>query len=461
MSSNHIVATYVPIEQLKPFHNSVRTHSARTLKKLRSNVERLGLQQPLLVDERCVIIDGHARLEAARSLGFSELPVIVVQGLTPDEIRALRLAVNRLPQDARLDADKLRDEIEALIAIDFDIDLTGYDAVEIDNVLEIDSQSEAVVDGENMQPDREVPPASSPDDIWICDRHRVMCADCRDIDANRRLMSGQVAKMMFADPPYNVKIDGHVTSGGRHREFAVASGELSEAEFISFLTAYLTAATSVLEDGAVAFSCIDWRHICEHLIAARRAELSLLNVAVWVKTNLGLGSFYRSQHELVLVLKNGKAPHRNNIEHGKNGRTRSNVWNHRGMNSFSADRDELLAAHPTVKPVPLVADAIRDVSRRGDIVLDPFLGSGTTLIAAEETGRKCFGMEIDPAYVDLAVTRWQGLTGKDARCEATGQVFDERQEKSMSAPSAAPQSSAGYSRDVAASEVVCEEGRNE
>jgi DNA modification methylase len=239
-------------------------------------------------------------------------------------------------------------------------------------------------------------------------------------------MAGAPAQMVFTDPPYNIAIGGFVVGKGRHREFNMCAGEMRPAEFADFLTQSLLAAYSVMTDGAIAFVCMDWRHMAELLIAVNRADLALMNLCVWTKTNAGMGTFYRSQHELVFALKKGDAPHINNFELGQKGRSRSNVWSYRGMNAFGAGRDELLAAHPTVKPVALVADAIKDCSRRGGIIFDPFLGSGTTVIAAHRTGRRAYGVELDAAYVDVIIRRWQAETGRPAVHADTGETFDSR-----------------------------------
>ena len=243
-----------------------------------------------------------------------------------------------------------------------------------------------------------------------------------------------MARMVFTDPPYNIPIKGFVSGLGAvtHREFTQGSGELSEAQFVQFLTEATANMCQHLVDGGLAFICIDWRHIRELLDAAVANKLESINLCVWAKTNGGMGGLYRSQHELVLVLKHGTAPHVNNIELGRFGRNRSNVWHYRGMNAFGSERNDLLRAHPTVKPVALVADAIRDVTKRGDRVIDAFLGSGTTLIATEATGRICHGVEIDPLYLDLAIRRWQKATGRDAVHADTGKTFGELSERALS-----------------------------
>jgi len=268
-----------------------------------------------------------------------------------------------------------------------------------------------------------------PGDLWILGDHRLFCGDARRRESFEILLSGKTARLAFVDPPYNVKIRGHVSGKGRvkHGEFAQASGEKTSAQFTKFLEQSLGLLAEHSIDGAIHFICWDWRHLDEMLAAGRRTYRELKNLAIWCKTNAGMGSFYRSQHELIFVWKNGRGKHVNNIELGRYGRNRSNVWTYTGVNTFGRERLDELAMHPTVKPVALVADAIRDCSRRGDIVLDSFGGSGTTLIACEQTHRKGRLIELDPVYCDQIVHRWQKLTGKMALHGRTGQPFDNAQ----------------------------------
>ena len=255
----------------------------------------------------------------------------------------------------------------------------------------------------------------------------MICGDATDLDVSQRLLAGESAQMIFTDPPYNVKIDGHVSGLGsvKHREFAFASGEMSEAEFTAFLEKVFSNLVLRAVDGAIHFVCMDWCHLGEVLAAGKRTFSDLKNICVWNKTNGGMGSLYRSQHEMVFVFKSGTAPHINNVELGKHGRYRTNVWTYAGANTFSATRETDLAMHPTVKPVALVADAILDCSRRSGIVLDAFAGSGTTLVAAERTGRRGYGIELDPLYCDTILTRLCTIAKVDARLAATGQTFAE------------------------------------
>jgi DNA modification methylase len=264
-------------------------------------------------------------------------------------------------------------------------------------------------------------------DLWRLGKHRLICGDARNVTVLTRLMGEEQARMVFIDPPYNVPIAGHVQGRGRirHREFAFASGEMDRDEFTRFLEEALRLCAQHSVNGSIHYVCMDWRHVDELSAAGAKVYDALKNICVWVKSNAGQGSFYRSQHEFVFVFKKGEEAHVNTFGLGQHGRSRSNVWSYPGVNSFRAGRMDELAMHPTVKPVALVADAIRDCSNRGDIVLDTFMGSGTTLLAAEKVGRRGYGVEVDPIYADVTIRRWQAFTGRDAILEATGETYTE------------------------------------
>jgi DNA modification methylase len=428
MGANSPVSRMLPINSLNAYEGSARTHNRTQRRKLESLVRRFGQVVPVIVDQNNTIIDGHAVWEVMRELGYDDISAVIVSGRSDPEIRALRLALNRLPQDAGWDNEMLRKEFQHLLDLSFDMDLTSFSAVEIDHVLEIDAG--AGEDGSDI-PRPDAVAVSRPADIWVCGPHRIACGDALDVDVVSSVLNGNRPSMAFIDPPYNVPIDGFVSGNGdtRHREFLQGSGEMSEAQFIGFLGQALETLKAVLASGSICFVCIDWRHYYELQCAIRQAALELLNLCVWAKTTPGLGSFYRSQHELVAVLKVGNAEIRNNMALTGKRRNRSNLWTHRGMNSFGDDRDELVRLHPTVKPVALIADAIRDVSMRGEVVLDTFLGSGSTLMAAEETGRVCCGVELDPLYVDVAVRRWEQATRRDATLLESGETFAELSER--------------------------------
>jgi len=401
---------YLPVTGVKPDPRNARTHPRKQIEQISASIGAFGFTNPLLIDESAVLIAGHGRLAAARKLGLELVPVIELKGLSEAEKRALKLADNKIAQNAGWDVELLKIELESLAKLDvgFNLAITGFSSGEIDVTL-----GQAKVD-----PDDEVIPAvpaearTSPGDIWQLGPHRVGCGDSRDPAFLRALLGpGVQADAAFLDPPYNVKINGHANARGRHREFAMASGEMSEAEFQSFLRQSLGAAAAVSRDGAVHFVCMDWRHMGSVLAVEEAVYGQLLNLCVWNKSNAGMGSLYRSRHELVFVYRVGSAAHFNAVELGRHGRNRTNVWDYASVNSMRGSRRQDLDLHPTVKPVGLVSDAICDVTRHGELVLDTFLGSGTTLIAAERTGRRFVGCDLEPGYVDVALERWSSLTG--------------------------------------------------
>jgi len=421
-----------PISALRPYGGNARTHSKRQVGQLVESIKRFGFTNPVLIADDDMILAGHGRVLAAERLGMTTVPTVRLSHLTPAERRAYVIADNKLAMNAGWDQDLLAIELQALIDLDFDLELTGFSLAEVDLVL--DSAKEREVHGSTNAEDS-VPPVPSSavsrrGDLWACGRHRLLCGDARTDTDYSALLGSERVDLIFTDPPYNVPIDGHVSGLGRirHREFAMGAGEMSEAAFTTFLTETLGPAAHRCRDGAIAFICMDWRHMGELLVTGRQVFTELKNVCVWNKTNGGMGTFYRSKHELIFVFKIGDAPHINTFGLGDTGRYRTNVWDYAGVNTFRSDREAELAMHPTVKPVALVADAIRDCSKRGDIVFDGFAGSGTTLIAAEKTGRQARLIEYDPRYCDTIVRRWQAYTGKQATLVATGEAFEDVEE---------------------------------
>lgn len=427
MSAPQVVERH--ISSLKAYAGNARTHSKKQIRQIAASIERFGFNNPVLISDEGEIIAGHGRVSAAKLLGWKAVPTIALSHLSEAERRAYVIADNKLALNAGWDRDILAIELQALVDFDFDVELTGFSLAEIDIVL--DSASEADPDGVADEADGVVaaagPAISRLGDLWQLGRHKLLCGDARsDVDF-AALMGTDRADLVFTDPPYNVKIDGNVCGLGsvRHREFAFASGEMSENQFTSFLAETLGNAAAVMRDGAIAFVCMDWRHMGELLSAGRSAFTELKNLVVWNKTNGGMGAFYRSKHELIFVFKQGTAEHTNSFGLGETGRYRTNVWDYAGTSSIGSNRAEELAMHPTVKPVALIADAIRDCSRRGEIVLDCFGGSGSTLIAAEKTGRAGRLIEYDPLYCDTIVRRWEKLTGKRATLAVTGDTFED------------------------------------
>jgi DNA modification methylase len=424
---DELVVTYRKINTLTPFGNNARVHSRSQIRKLRDSIQAFGFVNPVLINTAGTIVAGHGRVQAAKLLGMAEVPTICLESLTPDEIRAYVIADNRLSEDAAWDEQILKIELQHLISLpDIDVSITGFEVAAIDLII---GSAPAEEDPDDQLPEEAAEVITETGDLWCLGRHRLYCGDARSASSFTALMEDRRAAVVFVDPPYNVAIDGHVSGNGRirHAEFAMASGEMSEAEFTEFLATSLSHLADWSTDGSVHFIAMDWRHMSELLAAGRRVYDSLLNLCVWNKNNGGMGSFYRSQHEMIFVFKSGKGAHRNNVQLGKFGRNRTNVWNYPGANTLSRTGEEgnVLAMHPTVKPVALVADALLDCSTRGDIVLDSFLGAGSTLLAAERIGRVCHGMEIEGRYVDLAIRRWQKLTGERACKADTGVLFDE------------------------------------
>ena len=421
-----------------------RTHSEKQIRQIAKSIETFGFTNPVLIDAGGTIIAGHGRVRAAKQLGMETVPTLQLEHLSEAQVRALVIADNRLAELAGWDKDLLAIELQGLteMDLDFDLEVIGFETAEID--LWIGGGAEGVESDPadaSTGFDPNAPVVSRPGDLWKIGPHRLLCGDALDGDAYSRLLEGNQAALVFVDPPYNVRIDGHVSGLGRarHAEFAMASGEMSETEFTAFLEKALGHHATYSRDGALHFVCMDWRHSRELLAASSSVYSECKNLCVWVKTNAGMGSLYRSQHELVYVFKVGTAPHVNNVELGRHGRYRSNVWRYAGVNTFGTDRDEALAMHPTVKPVRLVADAILDCSRRGDAVLDGFAGSGTTLLAAERTGRIGYGLELEPRYVDAAIRRMAEHASLEAVLAATGQSFDEVMHERMNeGPSDSP-----------------------
>jgi len=415
-----------PVNSLTPYANNPRTHSKKQIRQIADSIVEFGWTNPVLVDGEGGVIAGHGRIEAAKLLGIVEVPVMSLEHLSEAQKRAYIIADNKFAENAGWDEGLLAIELQGLIDLSFDVSLTGFEMGEVDNLLIGDITDEADTRDELPEIEDGADVVTELGDLWLLGNHRVLCADATKRESFALLMEDERAQMVFTDPPYNVKIDGHVSGLGehRHREFAMASGEMSEGQFTGFLSDVLCNTAEFSTDGSIHYVCMDWAHLYELLTAGRKSYDELKNICVWAKTNGGTGSLYRSQHEMVAVFKKGRAPHINNVELGRHGRYRTNVWSYAGMNSFGAERDDALAMHPTVKPVALVEDAILDCSDRKGIVVDAFLGSGTTLIAAESAGRRCFGLELDPQYVDLIVRRWQATTGEKAVHARSGLEFD-------------------------------------
>lgn len=421
---------WILISALTPAARNARTHSKKQIRQIADSIQQFGFINPVIVDDHDRIFAGHGRVEAAKLLGMTEVPVIRVSHLTDAAIRAYMLADNRLSEKAGWDRELLAIELNELALllpqVNLDLSSTGFEPSEIDSIL-VDFGTDRPNPADDIPALDDKAAVARMGDIFVLGRHRILVGDAREADSYARLMRAERAVTAILDVPYNVKIFGHVGGRGRikHPEFVCASGEMSSEQFTEFLEQGLRLCAQFSVDGAIHYVFMDWRHMWELIAAGRAVYTELKTLCVWTKNNAGQGSFYRSQHELVFVFKHGTAPHVNTFELGQHGRTRSNVWPYAGVNSFRAGRLDELKMHPTVKPVALVVDAMRDCSRRGDIVLDAFVGSGTTIIAAEQIGRRAFCMEIDPHYVDVCIRRWQAYTKRDAVLDGTRQTFDE------------------------------------
>lgn len=414
------------LSEVMPSPRNARTHSKKQIHLIAESIKAFTFVSPILIDEAGEIVAGHGRYEAAKLLGFETVPVICLNHLAPQQIRALRIADNRLAEHAGWDNALLKLELGALVELDFSVELTGFETAQIDVILH-DEAPKPEADPADALPELMTRAITLPGDLWLLGEHRILCGDALDRGCYGRLMGGALAQMTFTDPPYNVRVAGHVSGNGKikHREFAMASGEMSKAEFTAFLTRVFAEIGTVSSDGALIYSCIDGAHLHEMLNAGYGVFDELKSVITWAKPNAGMGSLYRSQTELITLWKHGKGPHINNIELGRHGRYRTTLWSYAGANGFHKGRMADLAAHPTVKPCAMVMDAIKDCSKPKAIILDPFGGSGTTLIAAHKTKRRGYLMELDPVYVDVAIARWETLAKARARHAETGLSFAE------------------------------------
>ena len=422
---NSVVIERVLIDTLRLAPVSLLIHPKKQIEKAQKFLAAFDQVPVVYAEPNGDIIGGEEIWLALKANGDSEVNVIFVNDKTPAEIKAIRLALHRLPLDAKWDAENLTAVMSELASINFDLDLTGFDAPQIDVYLSLDVPKANVEENGADIPSPELTPVSQRGSIWKLGRHRVGCGDATDLAFVSAILDNQQAHVCFVDPPYNIPVDGFISGKGRHHhhEFLQGSGELSSADFFAFLRHSFSVLKSNCAPTALIYACIDWRHVKEMTVAGHACDMPLYQIVTWVKSNGGMGGIYRNQSEFICVFKAGDATPLDNVELGRHGRNRTNVWNYPGMSSFGIERDSLLGMHPTVKPVAMIADALRDVTKRGEIVLDTFLGSGSTLIAAEETGRSCRGVELDPIYVDVAIRRWQNATGRDAILSGTGQTF--------------------------------------
>lgn len=410
----------IPLEDVRAPKRKLKNYPKGMVERMARQLEKYGCPYPILLRSDHTVADGELFYFALQQTSATHVPVLYADHLSDAQISSYGIFLANMARKTEWNAGELRLELNELLALDDDLDL-GFTPAELDLLLEDSHLNEHVQD---LIPAQSYIPVSQPGDIWLLGEHRIICGDALNPATYAALLQQNKAVMMFTDPPYNVKINGHVKKqcNNKHREFAMASGEMDCRAFNDFLRNFLTCSASSLTDGAIAYVCMDWRHMQE-LLTAAEGIFSLKNLCVWTKDRAGMGSFYRSQHELVFAYKYGTAPHINNFELGQHGRYRSNVWTY-PMVRMQGTTNDIHLSHPTPKPVDLVAEAIRDCSLRGNIILDPFGGSGTTLIAAEITGRKACLIELDPAYCDLMVMRWQRQTGRKAFLEATGECLE-------------------------------------
>ena len=416
----------LPTTDLVPYTLNARAHSQQQIDKLAESIKQFGYIVPALVDKNGVLISGHGRVLAAKQVGLQTIPTICIEHLTEAEIRVFRIADNRIAELATWNEEVLAIEFQGLMEIcpELDLTVTGYDPPKIDLIIQSSSSDDDRAD-DVPEIDDTKPTVTDIGDLWILGNHIILCGDARDHGAYLQLLGEDIAPMAITDPPFNVPINGHAGGRGsiKHPEFSMASGEMTPDEFREFLHAFLVPLIQFTTNGSLHYLFMDWRHLRDLLDVCDGLYGELKNICVWDKGQGGMGSFYRSQHELIAVFKNGTGKHVNNIELGRHGRNRTNVWSYPGVTSIQGGRREDLKLHPTVKPVALIADAILDGPHRGDLVLDPFAGSGTIILAAENTGRRARAIEIEPRYVDVTIRRWQDQTGQDAIHAATGMTF--------------------------------------
>ena len=425
---------YLPIADLKVSPNNPRQHSRQQIQLLSRAIKELGFNNPILIDRDNIVVAGHGRLEAAGLQALERVPTIRLEHLTPAQVKAYRIADNRIAELSEWDMPALRLELQSLSDLDlsFDLTLTGFELPKLDMMLNPIVEESVMEDISAVMPCSES--VTQVGDVWALGHHRIVCGDALNPETYQRLLQGEVADLVFTDPPYNVPVKGHILTDNKHghNEFRMAAGEMSDLEFEEFLRKVISQLQQHSTQRSIHYICMDWRHI-RHLLSAGYNYSDLKNICIWNKNNGGMGSLYRSKHEMVAVFKNGKEPHVNNIELGKHGRYRTNVWDYAGQTSIGERQGKELEMHPTPKPVEMIADAILDCSNRGQLILDPFGGSGSTLLAAEKTNRSARLIEIEPCYVDVSIRRWQKLTQQKAVLSSTGQSFDDIGQDSLGA----------------------------
>ena len=417
-----LAVVYRNVGSLKPDARNSRVHAKAQIKVVARSIDTYGWTNPILIDDEKKVIAGHARLEAAKVLAIRQVPTICLSHMTAAQKRAYIIADNRMNEIAGgWDRKLLALEHQAIKLLDpeFDLSSTGFSSDDVE--IMIDGLTACDQD-KPVEPDGSRPAISQVGDTWVLGNHRIICGDARLRSSYEALLGDERAQVVITDGPYNVRINGNVSNSGKHREFVMASGEMSASEFTTFLSTAFGNLIAFSDDGSIHYLFMDWRHLAE-MVAATSQYTEMKNLVCWNKQSAGMGAFYRSKHELIWVMKNGSRPHINNFGLGGKGRHRSNVWDYPGLAGWTAGRADELALHPTVKPLAMIADALKDCSKKNGIVLDCFGGSGTTLIGAERTGRRARLIELDPAYVDVTIRRWETDTGRKATLDHDGRSF--------------------------------------
>ena len=421
-----IAVEYFSVSLLLAPRRDLRRRPVRQLKRLAQSISDFGFLNPVLVDDELRIVAGSGRVEAAKMLGMTTVPAIRIEHLTEAQRRLFAIADNVTPEGVEWKQNELVLELKEIELLEPQIELTssGLSIAQIDTMFGR-ARTEELAEADDALPDPPAEAVNEVGDMWQLGRHRFACGDARNPAILAALMEGRQARLFLSDPPWNLKIEGVVSGKGKnkHRDFVLGAGEMSRSEFVSFLNDSIAAVQPILMDGALLYLFMDWRNLDALTEAALARKLEQKNLLVWCKDNAGLGLLYRSQHELIALFKHGAQPHLNNIRMGQEGRNRSNVLFYPGANSFVKGRTEALAAHPTSKPVALLADLILDVTAPGDMIVDTFGGSGSTLIAAERMDRVCSMAELHPPYADGIIRRFEALTGIEAVHIGSGLSF--------------------------------------
>ena len=412
----------ITTDKLQLIDKNPRKHPKEQLQKLENSIQKFGFTNPIITDEKMHVIAGDLRLHAAIDLKISEVPVLVLEGITEEEARAIRIADNRIAEDAEWDFEILKTELEEILNFDFSIEDLGFSSVEYDSIINfsldgaVDKKAKAKAKAEEDAAwlEANIPHRAQLGYLFRLGDHYVYCGDSLDPKSYKIVMQGEKANEVIADPPYNCKIENFVSKTSKHRDFEMAAGEMSDEEFLEFIMKFLANLVAYSELGSLHYIFMDWRNIHLLVQAGKKCYSKHKNILVWNKGVGGMGNLYRSQHELIALFQNGAAPP-NVQQRESSDRHRTNVLDYAGIRATTSGAKDLLKLHPTVKPVAMLYDLILDASLKNDIVLDCFGGSGSTLLAAERAKRRARIIELDPRYVDVMLWRWERETGKKAK----------------------------------------------